>query len=172
MEGLKKLVNFLDGNNKYIRVDDRQGWGSESSVPGCISVPTLKGNGLRSIVTGEVLIMKDMSIRRANHLELQLRRQSKGCVKVEETIKLCDMFPDQDIVIVSKDNVVQAFAPVIKKRSEVFNFITLLQNHLVERRAHGKETFWNYEGDMMDLALYLHRNHPEREDDKSIIDRN
>ena len=93
------------------------------------------------------------------------------CVKVEETIKLCDMFPDQDIVIVSKGNVVQAFAPVIKKRSEVFNFITLLQNHLVERRAHGKKTFWNYEGDMMDLALYLHRNHPEREDDKSIIDR-
>ena len=171
MENLKKLIEYMGGTNKYIRVNDEQGWGQESSVPGCISVPTLKGNGLRSITTGEVLNMENMSIRRANHLELQLRRQIKGSVKVEETIKLGDMFPDQDVVIASKGNVVHLLAPVIKKRSEVFSFIALLQNHLTERCARGKKTFWNYEGDMMDLALYLHRNSPDREDDKSIFDR-
>ena len=172
MENLKKLIGYLQEEHKYIHVDDRTGWGKESGVEGFIPAINNNGVGLQSVSMGSAFLYQGATIRRGNHLEIQLRSvKPTGEVKVDERVKLGDLFPQQDIVIVTRGNVIQFFAPVIKKRSEMFSYFALLQSKLAERRAKGKKTFWNFEGDMIDLSLYLYQNHPEKEEDESIYDR-
>ena len=167
MENLKKLISYLQGANKYIHLDDKQGWGKGSTVDGYIPAIKNGGVGLRAVATGNTFTNQGATIRRGNHLDVQLRSVSPtGEVKVDEHIKIGDLFPQQDIVVVTKGNVIQFFAPVIKKRSDMFKYIALLQSHLAERRAKGKKTFWNFEGDMIDLSLYLYQNNPEKEEDQ------
>jgi len=172
MENLKKLIGYLQEEHKYIRVDDQEGWGKESGIEGFIPAIKNDGVGLRSVATGNAYTYPGATVRRGNHLEIQLRSvKPTGGVEVDERVKLGDFFPNQDVVIVTKGNVIRFFAPVIKKRSEMFSYVALLQSKLAERRAKGKKTFWNFEGDMIDLSLYLYQNHPEKEEDKSIYDR-
>jgi len=171
MKNFTKLVEYIQDGNKYIFVNDFSGWGQEADVEGFKSIPAMEGNGFMSLSTGKEFIPQYASMRRGNHLEIQFRSRTPEGVEVDERAKLGDLFPNHDIVIITNNESLQCFAPVIKKRSEIFQYIALLQAHLAERRANGMGTFWNFEGDMMDLAIYLYQNHPEKEEDKSVYDR-
>ena len=151
-------------------VNDFVGWNEEDlKIDGFDYFSAMEGNGIRALETKEEYLPQCCSLRRGNHLKVQVReRYGKGC----QNIVLAEqpLFKDFDVVIITNGESLQAFAPVCGNKFELAMFIQALRD-FVATKENGREMDWFLHqavGSMESLAKFLYRNNPNKT--KSILD--
>ncbi len=161
-----ELFAAVTNRGEFIFVDDFSGWGSDAEVPGYDTISALEGKGVRSQTTDEEYIPQYGTVRRGNHLEVQLRQDGK----LVKRLTLGDLFPNNHLVIVTSGESLCRFTPIFYRRSEVIDWIMLVHDYCVIRRQEGNPTPWYWEDDMVKMAKFFYKNNPGKVDDRSIYD--
>lgn len=161
-----ELFAAITSSGQNIFIDDFSGWGSDAEVPGYDTISAMEGNGLRSQTTDEEYIPQYGSIRRGNHLEVQLRCYDQ----LVKRFTLGDLFPNNHLVIVTSGESLRRFTPIVNRRSEVIDWIMLVHDYCVIRRQEGNPTPWYWEDDMVKMAKFFYKNNPDKVSDRSIYD--
>ena len=82
-----ELMAFINESGKFVFIDDFSGWGEEAQLKNFRFGPAMEGNKLIAD-TGEEFGFQYVSMRRGNHLTVQLRdHREKSC----QQLKLADL---------------------------------------------------------------------------------
>ncbi len=165
-EKIFELFEAITSSGQNIFVNDVSGWGDEAKVPGYEFISAMEGNGLRRHTTNAEYIPQYGSVRRGNHLEVQLRQNGE----VVKRFVLGDLFPNNHLVIVTSGDSLRRFAPIFNTRSEVIDWCVLVHDYCTARQQAGNPTLWYWKGDMVEMAKFFYRNNSNRVDDRSIYD--
>ena len=157
-----ELMAYMTENGKFVFVDDFSGWEEEAQIAHFELAPAMEGNTLVA-ENGDHFILQYVSMRRGNHLTVQLRDHETGNCK---NIKLADLplFQDFDVVIWTGGETLRGFAPLCSNKLELGLF---LQN-LADYGNQKDYALDRIKSDMAALAIFLYRNTPEKT--KSVID--
>ena len=153
-----KLANYVSSTGKYIFVNEDFGWEEKDiAIDGFQYISAMEGNGLRAIASGETYVPQYSSLRKANHLKLQLRSYDNEKTHVDEELYLKDC--QKDVIIITNNESVVAFAPVCKSKLEVAMFIAAIEEWCdedegLDRRFDMRES--------IKLAKFLYQNTPEK----------
>ena len=133
-----ELMAFINESGKFVFIDDFSGWGEEAQLKNFRFGPAMEGNKLIAD-TGEEFGFQYVSMRRGNHLTVQLRdHREKSC----QQLKLADLpiFREFDVVIWTSGESLQGFAPVCGNKFELAVFLQNLEDYdRSEERRVGKE---------------------------------
>ena len=124
--------------------------------------PAMEGNKLIAD-TGEEFGFQYVSMRRGNHLTVQLRdHREKSC----QQLKLADLpiFREFDVVIWTSGESLQGFAPVCGNKFELAVFLQNLEDYDAPDDYRWSRT----KAEMASLAKFLYKNNPNKT--KSILD--
>lgn len=165
-EKIFELFEAITSSGQNVFIDDFSGWGEDAKVPGYEFISAMEGNGLRRHTTNAEYIPQYGSVRRGNHLEVQLRQNGE----LVKRLTLGDLFPNNHLVIVTSGESLRRFAPIFNCRSEVIDWCVLVHDYCVARQQAGNPTLWCWKGDMVEMAKFFYRNNSNRVDDRSIYD--
>lgn len=157
-----ELMAFINESGKFIFIDDFSGWGEEAQLKNFRFGPAMEGNKLIAD-TGEEFGFQYVSMRRGNHLTVQLRdHQEKSC----QQLKLADLpiFREFDVVIWTSGESLQGFAPVCGNKFELAVFLQNLEDYDAPDDYRWSRT----KAEMASLAKFLYKNNPNKT--KSILD--
>ena len=151
-----ELMAYMTEKNKFVFVNDFDGWGPEADLKYFKRIGLMEGNGLVA-ENGEQFAFQCVSFRRGNGLTVQLRDHEKDTC---EQLPLADLplFRDFDVVIWTSGESLQGFAPVFSDKLDLALFIRKLQewgeagDYGVQRKL----------GEMIRLAMFLYKNNPEK----------
>lgn len=151
-----ELMAYMTEKNKFVFVNDFDGWGPEADLKYFKRIGLMEGNGLVA-ENGEQFAFQCVSFRRGNGLTVQLRDHEKDTC---EQLPLADLplFKDFDVVIWTSGESLQGFAPVFSDKLDLALFIRKLQewgeagDYGVQRKL----------GEMIRLAMFLYKNNPEK----------
>ena len=167
-EKIFELFDYMTSSGKSVFVNDFTGWGEEAHIPGYPSFPSMEGNGIRSEATGAEFEPQCETVRRGNHLEVYYR----GEERLVKRVILGDLFPKGvPVVIVTGGEALRRVAPMLKRRSELIDWLMMVHCYCEHRKIVANPVSWFWEGNMIDLATFLYRNRPDKIEDKSIYDR-
>lgn len=122
-----ELMAFINESGKFVFIDDFSGWGEEAQLKNFRFGPAMEGNKLIAD-TGEEFGFQYVSMRRGNHLTVQLRdHREKSC----QQLKLADLpiFREFDVVIWTSGESLQGFAPVCRNKFELAVFLQNLEDY-------------------------------------------
>lgn len=163
-----ELLQYME-NDKYVFINDFTGWADEDiKLDGFTYISAMEGNGLRA-KNGDAFVPQYSTIRRANHIEAQLRSIDRvnNKVNADKQVVLGDYFENLPLVIITSGESLQAFAPMFSDKLELAIFIRDL--HLWQATYHREDYAWSRKiEDMISLAKFLYRNNPNKV--KSIVD--
>ena len=153
-----KLAQYVAGTRKYIFVNEDFGWDEKDiAIDGFEYIPSMEGNGLKATTSGETYIPQYSTIRKANHLKLQLRSYNNEKTHCDEEVYLKDC--QNDIIIITNNESVVAFAPVCKSKLEVAMFIATIEKWCDEDEGLDRR-FDMHES--IALAKFLYKNTPNK----------
>ncbi len=149
-------------SGKFVFVNDFEGWGPEADLKHFKRFGSMEGNGLQA-ENGEQFAFQYVSFRRGNGLTVQLRDREK---RTSEHLSLADLplFKDFDVVIWTSGESLQGFAPICDNELDLAIFIRKLQ----EWGEAGDYGLQRKLEDMINLAIFLYKNNPEKT--SSILD--
>ena len=160
------IFEAITTSGQSIFVNDFDGWGERAEIPAYGFTSAMEGNGVKSHATDEEYIPQCGTIRRGNHLEVQIR-QSGQLIK---RFILGELFPDNHLVIVTSGEALRWFAPIFALRSELIDWLMQVHEYCILRQNQGNPVPWYWESEMVELAKFFYRNNPDKENDKSIYD--
>lgn len=162
-----ELFDFMTSNEagKFVFVSDFHGWTECAKIPGFTSFAAMEGNGIKSEKTGESYFPQYETVRRGNHLKVELRGEK------DKKITLGSLFPNQDVVVVTSGDSLTKIAPIFPRRSETIDWIMQVHQYCMERQKSGNPVPWYWESDMISLATYLFQNQEDKIVDQSVYDR-
>ena len=154
MGKIKKILEYLT-EDSFVFVNDFNGWGEEALPEGFTWGKGGPEENCLMAADGNSLSLQSTTLRRGNHLTVSLRRNGKEV----ETVKLEDLFPDQDVVIATSGEILRFFAPVCKSKRELIKFFAELDDFC---SVHKENICWHLQGYAEDLALWLYHHNPNR----------
>lgn len=157
-----ELMAYMTERNKFVFVNDFEGWDPEADLKHFKRFGSMEGNGLQA-ENGEQFAFQCVSFRRGNALTVQLRDLEKDTSK---QLSLADLplFKDFDVVIWTSGESLQGFAPICDNKLDLAIFIRKVQE-LGEAEDYGLQRKLE---DMINLAIFLYKNNPEKV--SSILD--
>lgn len=157
-----ELMAFINESGKFVFVNDFSGWDDKAQLKNFRFGPAMEGNKLIAS-NGEEFCLQYVSMRRGNHLTVQLRdHQTKTCQDLK--LDTLPMFQDFDVIIWTSGESLMGFAPVCGNKFELALFLQNLADYGDPQDYSCSRT----KEDMATLAKYLYRNNPDRT--KSILD--
>ena len=115
-----ELMAFINESGKFVFIDDFSGWGEEAQLKNFRFGPAMEGNKLIAD-TGEEFGFQYVSMRRGNHLTVQLRdHQEKSC----QQLKLADLpiFPRVRRRYLDQRRVASGFCSRLRKQIRTGRF--------------------------------------------------
>jgi len=155
-----ELMTYMTERGKFVFVDDFSGWGEKAQLENFRFGSAIEGNKLIA-ANGKQFGFQCVSMRRGNHLTVQLRdHQKQTCQK----LRLADLpiFKDFDVVIWTGAESLRGFAPVCGNKLELAVFLQNLEDY------GDPEDYSITKNDMASLAKFLYKNNPNKT--KSILD--
>ena len=151
-----ELMAYICESGKFVFVNDFEGWGPEADLKHFKRIALMEGNGLQA-ENGEEFAFQCVSFRRGNALTVQLRDQETNKGK---RIPLADLplFKDFDVVIWTSGEALQGFAPICDNKLDLALFIRKVQ----EWGEAGDYGLQRKLGEMINLAIFLYKNNPEK----------
>lgn len=160
------IFEAITTSGQSIFVNDFDGWGERAEIPAYGFTSAMEGNGVKSHATDEEYIPQCGTIRRGNHLEVQIRQNGQ----LIKRFTLGELFPDNHLVIVTSGEALRWFAPIFALRSELIDWLMQVHEYCILRQNQGNPVPWYWESEMVELAKFFYRNNPDKENDKSIYD--
>lgn len=151
-----ELMAFINESGKFVFIDDFSGWGEEAQLKNFRFGPAMEGNKLIAD-TGEEFGFQYVSMRRGNHLTVQLRdHREKSC----QQLKLADLpiFREFDVVIWTSGESLQGFAPVCGNKFELAVFLQNLEDYDAPDDYRWSRT----KAEMASLAKFLYKEQPQQ----------
>ena len=157
-----ELMAYMCERNKFVFVNDFEGWDPEADLKHFKRFGSMEGNGLQA-ENGEQFAFQCVSFRRGNALIVQLRNHEQN---TSERLPLADLplFKDFDVVIWTSGEALQGFAPICDNKLDLAIFIRKLQEY-GNAEDYGLQRKLE---DMINLAIFLYKNNPEKT--SSILD--
>lgn len=157
-----ELLCYME-DEKFVFINDFTGWNEEDiKLDGFEYISACEGNGLRA-ENGEAYVPQYSTIRRANHIEAQLRSIDRANCRsnVEKTVVLGNYFGDLPVVIVTNNESLNIFAPLFSDKLDLAVFIRDLN---IWRQTHHEDDYRWYckVEDIISLAKFLYRNNPNK----------
>ena len=163
MKNFKKVFEYMTTQNSYVFVNSDFGWEEENiHIDGFEYFPAPEGNGLKSVITFEEFRPQYSTIRRATHLQAQLRRLVDTTTTIDETINLSEL-SDNEIVVVTTNEAITAIAPICDNKLDLAKFILSVSEYAGENKIKQMDLRQS-----IALAKFIYRNTPNKE--ASIID--
>ena len=170
----EELMNFMTSPvcGTFVFVNDFDGWDEQAkAIPGVTFVSAMEGNGLKNNATGQTWIPQCISLRRGNHLKVQLRDHKNNICKNIQLGEL-PLFKDFDVVIGTSGEALQYFAPVCADKMELALFFAAVEAETEKRNAlteNGYDYPWSRTAEeMISLAKFLYQSNPDKK--KSLLD--
>ena len=161
----KELMSFIAADNKFVFVNDFQGWEKENIVfDGFSYVSTYEGMALKAEASGVIWEAQYCSIRKGNHLIVQ-KRDYNNDTFVEVPLTDQPLFKDFPVVIITNNEHLKGFAPVCSNKLELALFIEAVNEETAYRKAKQEEYMYEWShiaADMISLAKFLYINNPNK----------
>lgn len=157
----EKVLSYMWENKKTTFVDMYAG-----DFMGLDTFPVMEGNGLKG-KNGQKITFQYSTISRGTERDLQLRNYDveRNRWNVDECIKIGDMFPNREVIIITNGDALTGFAPVFDDKLDLALWLRDLQE-LAEK---SESDLYPYSfADMRELAKFLYWNNPNKV--KSIVD--
>lgn len=171
-----ELMSYICKENRYIFVDDFTGWDEKKVNPLGFKLGAggdRESNGLIA-ENGAKYLPQGGSIRKGNHLKVSLRRiDRKECRTVQDREVLLGelpLFKDYEVVILTSNEALWCFAPVLSRKRELVQFLALIEEYFEELKEQGEYYNWRQPEDFKELALFLYKNNPVKETVKTVYD--
>ncbi len=171
-----ELMSYICKENHYIFIDDFTGWDEKKINPQGFKLGAggdRESNGLIA-ENGAKYLPQGGSIRKGNHLKASLRRiDRKECRTIQDREVLLGelpLFKDYEVVILTSNESLWCFAPVLSKKRELVQFLALIEEYFEELKERGEFFNWRQPEDFKELALFLYKNNPVKETVKTVYD--
>ena len=171
-----ELMNYVCKEDHHVFIDDFTGWNEKKINPQGFKVGKggdCESNGLIA-ENGAAYLPQGGSIRKGNHLKASLRRIDRiehlDIPGKEILLGELPLFKDYEVVVLTSNEALQCFAPVLSKKRELVQFLVLIEDYFEELKEQGEYFNWRQPDEFKELALFLYRNNPNKETVKTVFD--
>ena len=157
-----ELLSYMgiDDKSRQVLVNSSE---ANTQIDGFTFINVYGGNGIRATL-GEAYVPRQSFVCCGNNLNAQLQKNSwinENKYTSDGDVLLNDYFGDIPVVIITKDGVLQAFAPVFSDKIDLATFIRDLR---VWNNIHHSDNTLCAERveEIVTLAKFLYRNNPNK----------